>query len=653
MPFVLESTSVSVANTATWLLPCLFVVSDPIQASARIRARLYVNNVEKPIRRATWSEDGQRGNLTVELARLSDRTAFNRTDTIKFVAEKYISSSWTPVKTYCDGALLASTQYTLANDGVNPNDSFSLTVKPLLQQRLEKTPDQTVVLYDPNKTTVDDTQIEVIPNIDGTEGTPTVTPIASMTMADVLNWFAETIGCAGYKTNINVEAWTISRIDFQAAQPYWNAIASEIGNHEPKLYIDGDNYLVLRDGTNLDYLSARTMTVSDFQNVDINAEIERFKGCVLTRQYDSTAWDYYELRQEISQNFYGGVNGTYPMTQTVTWYQDFYKNGVAVPVMTQPFSVRQLEYASASALISATAEQFSYRFGQGAIRMTRHDAKEWGIVKAPQSWITYQAAIPGPNVEWGGAFTGAEDSYTSASDNTFTEAFVLTKASRTEFSYFPMQGQSDSSFAGQRDEAVKALITIDSENPQLEEDFEQPLTRAQENGNLAAGQGSRWGIVERRKEAQEASRRKRQVNLRTRRHSALNSTSGMIAESYHDRRVGDIGESDIQTESKPIYITEGADSTATLYRSVNGGSAPLEVLQPLCIRLNKKQDYPNGIQATLAYYDETIQIGAVIDAEVDGRSTSIGIFEITSYTDTFNNIEEGGISTQVNGRQVG
>ena len=179
------------------------------------------------------------------------------------------------------------------------------------------------------------------------------------------------------------------------------------------------------------------------------------------------------------------------MTEVVTWYQDFYKNSLSVPVMSQEFSVRQLEYASAGNLISATAERFSYQFGQ-SIRMTRHEMKEWGIAKVPQAWVTYNASLAGPNVEFAGSFGGPEDAYTSASDDTFTESFVLTKASRKDFSYFPITGQSDVVYAGQTDEEIKGLITVDSENQMLGEDFEQSLPVAQESGNLAEGQGSRW-----------------------------------------------------------------------------------------------------------------------------------------------------------------
>jgi hypothetical protein len=660
MPFVLENSDTpTVQSTEPFFLNVLInVLESPSSALARrFRAKCYVDDIEKPIKSATWSvQDSQpAGSLTIELANLSDRTAFTRTAEIRLEVEEYISSVWTLVKTYCDGSILATSNYVLENDGERPNDKFSVTVLPLLQQRLDTTTDQIVVLYDPEKTTVDEEQLELVPNIDGTVGTATVTPIANMNLGDVFEYAATEMGFEGYRTNINYEPWVLSRVDFPAGQPLWQTVAGIIGNHEPKLSVSSDNYLVIRDGTLTDYISARVMTLSHFKSFNLTKTIERFKGCKLDRQLRSDAWDYYELRQENEFQWYGGVAGSYPMTYVVTWYQDFYKNSFPnTPVNSVVFSVRQLEYASATELISASAERFSYQFGQGGTRNTRHEVKEWAVSKVPQAWATYQALLPGPNVEFAGAFGGAEDSYTSASDDTFTEVFALTKANQTIFTYAGMVNQPEAVYAGTTSTQTKGLITIDSENQMLGEDFEQSLPVAQESGNLAEGQGSRWGEIERRKEAQKTERKKRQVNLRTRRHSSLNSTNGVMVENYHDRRIGDIGESEIQAETKPVYITEGADPTASLWRNVNGGEAPMIVLNALCNRLNTRQDYPGNIQAPLPTYDATIEIGGVIDPQVDGRAvSSLGIFEITGYTDTISGLEDGGFSTAITAKQIG
>ena len=656
MPFIIEQSELpDLVDNNEWFLNCLLTIQpDPSASLARrFRGRVYVDAVEKAIKSATWSEGRSTSSLSIELANVSDRTAFTRTASIKFTVEEYLTGVWTVIKTYCDGAILATSDYNIENSGSQPNDSFSVTVKSVLQQKLDITPTQIVVLYDPEKITVEDDQLELVPNIDGTTtGSATVTPIASMNLGDVFDYIADLYGCVGYKSNINYAPWVLTRVDFPAAQPYWNTVAGIIGNHNPHVYIDSDNYLVIKDGTLTDYLSARAMTVSNFAGIRLSNTIERFKGTILTRQMQADSWDYYELRQEIEDQWTGGVSGNYPLTKVVTWYQDFYKIGISIPVNSQPFSVRQLEYVNAFTLLSASAEQFSYSFGQGAIRMRRHDMKEWGIANVPSTWVTFNATIPGPMTEFTGGFGGLEEAYTATNVTSHSEAFVLTKAERTNYTYRPVSGGTDISYASQTDTETRGLITTDTENQQLGTDFEQPWNKAQENGNLAEGQNARWGTTDYRKEAQKAEKRRRQVSLRTRRHSNLNSTSGLIAENYHDRRVGDIGESDIQTETKPVYITENADATATLWRSVNGGDEPIESLIPLIHRVNKSQDYPGGIQADLPTYDETMAIGVVINPS-NRAGTSLGIHEVIGYTDEIRNVSEGGFQTKIQTRQIG
>lgn len=656
MPFVLESSTVSPENTSEYFLSVLLNIYSPASSATarRLRARLYVDDVLKDIKRATFSTQhgATDSNLSIELANIADRTAFTRTASIKLTVEEN-TGSWAVIKTYCDGAILATSNYALQNNGNNPADTFSVTVQSVLQQTLNLTPEQYHVLYDPAKTTVDDAQLEIVPDIDGTLGTVTVTPVADLNLGDVFQLLADLYELDGFISNLNYGQWKLSRVDFPPAQPYWNTVAGIIGNHKPHVSIK-NNYLVIEDGTALTTSgAARTMTIAHFKSLILSKNIERFKGCILNRQFD-TNWDTYELRKETETQWFGGVVGQYPKTEIVTWYQDFYRNGIDVAVNSQEFSVRQLEYSNASTVISATAERFSYQFGQGGIRMTRNDMKEWAIANVPTSWITYNNTIPGPEIEFAGGFGGPEEAYTATNNTTFNESFVLTQATRTDFTYVPVYGQRDVTFAGQTNTEIRGLIVKDTENPQLEEPFEQPYLKAQENGNLDTGRDTRWGTTDFRKEVQRTDK-KRRVQLRTRRHHQLNSSAGLIAENYHDRRIGDVGESEIQRDSAPVYIRENGDSTATLWRSVNGGEAPLEILQPLCLRLNKSQDYPGGIAAELPTYDESMDIGLVFDPQVDGRAaSSLGIFVVEGYTDTLDNLQNGGFKTAITqARQIG
>lgn len=652
MPFIIEFNGTpEVASTEEYFLACLFTVVNSPSAltTRRFRAKLYVDDVEIPIKSASWNvaDTNPAGSLDIELARLSDRTAFTRTAEIRLEAQEYLTGSWSTIKTYCDGSLLAASNYKLENNGNNPNDSFSVSVLPLLKQRLDQGPDQLVILYDSAKTTIDEDTLETVPNIDGTEGTVTLEDIADMTLGSVLEYVAKEIGYTNFKSNINHEVWPLTRVDFPAGQPYWNTIAGIIGNHEPKLSVDSEDHLVIRDGTLTDYITSRAMTLSHFKSVNLNRTIERFKGCHLTYQLKDRGWDYWEFNVRHKNQWFEGLVGQYPLVTTEIWEQVFYKNEFPnAPVDRRTLKEYFHTYADAFTLVAASGEVFSYTEGQ----ILRRDKREFGLVKSPDSWTAYNSAfIPAPTAGFSASFGGPEESYTSASDATWGESLVLTRTERETFAYKAHPFQADSIYIADHDHWVKGIITIDSDNQQLGEDFEQPLARAQESGNISTGQGARWGTTDYKGESQTILA-DRKVLIRQRGNTPLNS-SGLSYQDGEDVRVGDIEIQILKPTTKNVYITEGADSTATLWRSIHGGEAPLIVLQPLCIRLNKKQDYPGGIQAPLPTYDETMEIGNVISPNVDGRtSASLGIFEVVGYTDTFH---EEGFLTEITARQIG
>jgi hypothetical protein len=657
MPFVIEQSELPelVNNNESFFNVLLNLLPDFTHRPRR-RARLYVDAVEIPIKSAEWSMavGSPTGNLQIELADVNDRSAFTRTAEIKLDSEAYITGVWTVVKTYCNDAILATSNYNIENSGTTPNDSFSVTVKSVLSQKLDLSPVQMVVLYDPDKVDVDDTQLEVIPNLDGTEtGSITVTPVASMTLQDVFDYIADLYGCLGAKTNINATQWVLTRVDFPAATPYWNTVAGIIGNHNPHIYIDSENYLVIKDGTLTDYLSARVMTIENFSGIRVNNTIERFKGTKLDRQLGSANWDFWEIRQEVNEQWFAGVVGQWPMTRETQYFQDFYKIGYDIPAWSQLFVNQQVEFINGYVPISATAEIYSYRYDQNGAQPTRTHSREWGIANVPTTYETFNVGLPSGAGDAIAAFGGDPSLYSATNVTEHSEAFVLTKDENTYYSRAPIFHSTNESYVSSTDTVTEALIVNDPEDQQLGQDFEQPYTKAQENGNLKdAGQDVRWGETDRRKEAQKAEKKKN-VSLRTRRHSNLNSTNGLIAESYLDRRKGDVGDSDINIETKPVYITTNGDATASLWRSVNGGEEPLDSLIPLVERLNKKQTFPGGVDGDLPYYDETMDIGVVLDLQVDGREeVSLGIHKVTSYTDTMSNVADGGFQTKIQTEQI-
>lgn len=653
MPFVIEYSGIpTITPTEEFFLTCLLnVYSAPSSLTTRrLRARLFVDAVEKPIKKATFStSSGQDSNLSIELANIDDRSAFTRTASILLYTEEYLAGAWTEIKRYCDGAILATSNYSLANNGNNPADTFSVTVQSVLQQLLNLTPEQYVVLHDPAKTDVDVESLEVVPDEDGESEDPTVTPVADLNLGDVFQFLADTYELDGYKTNINWEPWVLPRVDFPPGVPYWNTVAGIIGNHKPHVSIK-DNYLVIADGTLTDYVSARQMTLSNFGTFALNKQIERFKGCKLSKQLKDQGYDYWLFNVEHEQKWFEDVVGQYPYTTVERWEQVFYRlSRPNTPVDKRTLKEYVFTYSGAGVLEAASGEVLGWG-GHG--QMTRRDRRVFGRQKSPASWVTFSNGLPAPIANFTVSF-GAEEIYSSASDASFSEAVVLTQTERETFLYRAHPFEADSVYLKEYDHWQKGLIVKDTENQQLGDDFEQTLPKAQESGNLQEGQASYWGTTDYKGESITV-RKDRTVSVRPKGTNATVGSGPGVQPSVDPPRVGDIGIPVIKTRTEPIYIRTNGDPTATLWRDVNGGEEPDVSLFPLCHRLNKSQDFPGGVSGDLPTYDETMDIGLVTDPRVDGRdAVSVGIFEVIGYTDTLDNISNGGFKTSIQAKQIG
>lgn len=651
MPFVIEQTGTPTTGTdeVSYLNVILDLYPTSSTSTARkLRARLYVDNVEIGVPKSiTYSESDRdvAGTLNVEIAKLADRSLFVRDASIKCTIEEYLSGSWGVIQTLVDGGLLTSTNFNLAQN-TGPNDSLSIVVTPTLFQRLETTPLGTVVLYDPAKTDVSDEDLINIPDIDGVEQGVTVTPIADLSVYSVMDYVADACGFAGYQTNI--PDWELRRVDFPPGEPYWNTLAGIIGNHEPILDIDADDKLVIRDGTadvQPDTVAAKDLTVDYITSLGLSTDIPRFKGTLLTYQ-DTDGWDYWTIEQELQNQWFGGTPGQYPLTEVNTWVQKFYRNSFPnTPVKTRTIAEWRKEYASAFVLTAASAESYSYLAG----RIWKQESREWGLMNAPQSWITYNAGLPGPTGSYIPSIDGSESLYTSASDTTFSEAVVLTRSGRILYSYYPVPGVADTYYVGQTDTETRGLIMRDSENQQLGSDFDQPLTRALESGNVASGQGSYWGTTDYGRESQVTDRR-RNVTIHTRNQTPLNA-SGLVYDNHKDRRIGDVGQSEIAPVSRQVYVTDEADADATRVEQLNGGEAPLSVLKPLCIRRNRRQFYGGNVKIGLSGIDTSLIKGRIIRPK-DRSGTSFGVFMITGRTFSKTGDKEP-FRTEIIAKQVG
>jgi hypothetical protein len=573
--------------------------------------------------------------LQVSLANLDDRDLIVRDSSLRFETGEKISGVW-QWQTWLDTAKLRSSEYALANQNLVPVDRVAMTFISLLQSRLDTSPLGQIVLHDPAKITVNEEEFLNLPDIDGVDHPVTIVPTAGLDLYSILAYIANACGFTGtlkYKTNI--PNFQIPRIDFKPGEPYWNSVAGEIGIFKPQIDIDADDDLVVREGTTdllPDTSAARQLTVDDVQNLGLSKDIERFKGVLLTYQESGLGYDYFTDTVVHNDRFRDNVAGRDPFVRQETYIRRFYRRSLPnTPVKT--LRVRDNKWVEITALgnlvIAASAELLTYNDFN---LIVRREKRVHSRSKAPLSWVTFSNSLPTAGFD--PSFSGAEVGFVSASDDTFESALVLVRTEQENITYLGHPYEAESVYMAYREAATRGLITRDADNPQLDQDFDQPLVRAQRAGNLAAGQGSYWGQTGVNWEKQVPGPN-REVTITTSETDNLNVDNGeaLLPADYEDPRRGDIGISIKQTLPKQIYIFDEGDTTAVKILHLTGGHVPISILKPLCIRYNRAQFFSGNIQTTVPGLDRSLSRGRAIDPRVDGRtSTSLGTFRITGRT---------------------
>lgn len=599
----------------------------------KFRTKLTVNGIELgEVKSYSYdrNETDIAGKLDLELANLYERVEFDRTASIKFEIEEYYGGSWHST-VIVDTDKLASASYNLLNKGFLPADTFSLTTESLLQSRLDIGPLGLVVLYDPAKITLTEEDFITVTSIDGVENLVTLVPIADMKLFDILDYVMVELGFDGHRTAIENEQFR--RVDFSPGKPYWATIQDIIGIFEPSLTVDSENFLVVRNGTvelQPDSQSARIVTVDDIESVTTSLDIARFKGTLLTYQERGLGYDYWKFNILHSSRYFGNIVGQWPLTRTEFWVQEFYRNAFPnTPVFTKARYLRKwvdMPFTSIAAsieTINTTESGLEYE----------RTKRVWARTKTPASfWIFTLKHNLFPGVTSG--INGPEVAYSSAGDTQFVTAFVLVRTEQELYQYLAHPYEADSVYAAYHENKQLGLIIRDTEQQQLDQDFDQPILTSLRSGNLREGQASYWGVTGYNWESQQPLPN-RQVIVRTSAQDNLNLDEGeaLLPDDFQDTRTGDIGISVIKPITKEYYEFTGGDPTATLIRTLNGGEFSLRTLKALCIRLNRRQFFPGTISARSVGLDLNMEIGEFIDIRVDGREdVSLGIFRVVGYS---------------------
>jgi len=419
-------------------------------------ARCSINGSNLPIASFSLRRSSVSSTFTARLANLADRSLIIAGASFKFeIGETVLgTTTW---RTIFDTAKLSSRSYSIGMADSSPTDTFSFSTSSNLTTRLMKTPIRNTVYYDPYRTTVESTAIEVFYDTGGQAYASQVIPFPSMKLYTLFQEvFVTRCGFTSYVTNL--PNYPIKRADFPFQRSYYESLRGLIGMFDLSISTSEDGTIVyIRDTTNgvpAGFPSPRTLTTTKYKAFQRQDQESRVQALRL---------NYISNETEL----------TYKVQRLVQTSKDL-GNGLTEETDTTVFDIYSVTYPTT--VLRTIPDRIEKRVYQGAIRVaTYNESYTYNSENRPTLITkTQEALLP-----------------TVGLDETIDETLPVTnqrfsnETTRIEYSEHPYVLRAV--YQKQIVTHSIGLVVQDTENTYLGQPFYQSLVDAHRAGNAKDG----------------------------------------------------------------------------------------------------------------------------------------------------------------------
>lgn len=249
------------------------------------------------------TENSAGASVTFQLVRMEDADNFGPDSRIEFglgrkdtITDLWDESTFTIL--IPNGQFRAS-RHVVGWDGGSPTDAIEITVASDLDERLIKTAENDLIIYDPSKETVDSNTIEPIRDTLGNFYVTEVLPFPGLSLHSLFQTIlVERCGFANYATNI--PDYGVTRYDCEMGSGLYGALSGFIGMFDPVIYSEGsviwiiDTSLAAPEG----FPDAREYSPTYYKQLDTGQEREKIDGIVVQYIEEEAAFDFFTHRTD-------------------------------------------------------------------------------------------------------------------------------------------------------------------------------------------------------------------------------------------------------------------------------------------------------------------------------------------------------------------
>lgn len=559
--------------------------------------RLIVDGTELEIRE--WTAQLKRDgfvDINVELNNVDQRSLITRDSTVSFEIawSNQPFNTWN-YKTLIDEGFINESTYQEHADDL---DTFTFTGLSAVHKKLNRTPSNGLVIYDPKLVDVDESDFRVIYDDFGRAFTQEILAIPDLTMEKLMDEiFENRCDFLDVKSTLPVKKWKLSRVDFPAGEPYIKAFNQRLGMYYPA-YDEVDGTLWIK-GTRVPYPAGaptpEAITASETMDLQLATDQKRVDVIELIYNLFTYEYDYTNTRQENS-SYETDNDGEKVITTISRYIQEYYRESQpSLPIHEEPLRTETTDIRGDGWVMESSTEKFYYK---GTNRIAR---RKFMSVPVPSAVAPY---TPSVNL----ALTEAENYYWKV--HPFKPSQIYQQR-RNLWSY--------------------GLIAVDTDNPRADgSPFLEALVDSHRKANFQGGMTITSGPIRSEDEIVHVISKDAIETYFTKRDHCAKITE----KSYTEQRVGDIGKSALINDQRSLYIflEENSDRSLDYKEEMNIGELnPIEGAILARQVLNYRKFRPNEIVDEIDGLDPHLIPGAT--RQIQNRDgTSLGVFEIGNVT---------------------
>lgn len=541
------------------------------------------------------SEIGQTLNIT--LLNPADKSLFTSDASIDFGLGQRIYGDWdeSTFETLLTGALVSSVSSSIVGPPNNPKDEVQISIVSIVADRLSKTSERGLIIYDSNRVTVNVGDLKPIFDADGVVYTPEVMAVPGLTLGALFQEiFIARCGFDAFHTDLPIFDWPIQRYEVKLGQRFFDGLKGFIGCYSPAItQLDGDIWIT--DTTIVQpsgFPAPREINLDRPISIQTGSERQRLDAMLINYSGIENNYDFTDIRFEYPEATNGSTH-----TETERIIIQFKK--IVNPTLPAVIIRDQLNIENKRTFLNDVEIDH-------ASKVYEFDNK----VRVTEIRNIVEKRLP------------------DTSDVTAPPFLQRVLEENDEYQYAPHPFKPQQDIVSRRTYRSSGIVAVDAVNtlpdgsPVL-----MDLTTATRSGNISVDQTFDFRSLKFREETAEP-----QLNgtVRTRVFQ-VDELTGLVDVDYVEDRVGEVSLSSQTTSSDQmlVFADAGASRSVDRVEEFSIGELPLKYGIPLVRRIIKQRQADAGsIAIPVLGYDKTLQKGTPI-SPVDRNGSSIGTFLIT------------------------